>query len=110
MDKILRDLKDPKLWELWYIPYYGQCRILSISCMKKCSKELNPFSARALLDLKPQTANPPTLNPKTRNLKPQMSNGKPPNLKLHPLSPNPYNSLYNWALTNASINTTSPKR
>ena len=20
-------LKDPKLWELWYIPYYGSCRI-----------------------------------------------------------------------------------
>ena len=23
MIKILHDLKDPKLWELWYIPYYG---------------------------------------------------------------------------------------
>ena len=23
MDKILHDLKDPKLWELWYIPYNG---------------------------------------------------------------------------------------
>ena len=23
MDKILHDPKDPKLWELWYIPYYG---------------------------------------------------------------------------------------
>ena len=31
MDKILHYLKDPKLWELWYIPYYGSCRILSIS-------------------------------------------------------------------------------
>ena len=31
MDKILHDLKDPKLWELWYIPYYGSCRILSIN-------------------------------------------------------------------------------
>ena len=31
MDKILHDLKDPKLWELWYIPYYGSCRILSMS-------------------------------------------------------------------------------
>ena len=30
MDKILHDPKDPKLWELWYIPYYGSCRILSI--------------------------------------------------------------------------------
>ena len=27
MDKILHDPKDPKLWELWYIPYYGSCRI-----------------------------------------------------------------------------------
>ena len=31
MDKILHYLKDPKLWELWYIPYKGQCRILSIN-------------------------------------------------------------------------------
>ena len=23
--------KDPKLRELWYIPYYGSCRILSIN-------------------------------------------------------------------------------
>ena len=23
MDKILHDLKDPKVWELWYTPYYG---------------------------------------------------------------------------------------
>ena len=31
MDKILHDSKDPKLWELWYIPCNGKCRILSIS-------------------------------------------------------------------------------
>ena len=31
MDKILHDPKDPKLWELWYIPYNGKCRILSIN-------------------------------------------------------------------------------
>ena len=31
MDKILHYLKDPKLWELWYIPYYGSCTILSIN-------------------------------------------------------------------------------
>ena len=24
-------LKDPKLWELWHIPSYGSCRILSIN-------------------------------------------------------------------------------
>ena len=24
MVKILHYLKDPKLWELWYIPYYGK--------------------------------------------------------------------------------------
>ena len=29
MDKILHDPKDPKLWELWYIP--GSCRTLSIN-------------------------------------------------------------------------------
>ena len=35
MDKFLHDPKDPKLWELWSIPYYGSCRILSInrSCL-----------------------------------------------------------------------------
>ena len=27
MDNILHDPKDPKLWELWYIPYYGSCMI-----------------------------------------------------------------------------------
>ena len=31
MDKILHDPKDPQLWELWYFPYYGSCRILSIN-------------------------------------------------------------------------------
>ena len=31
MDKILHDLKDSKLWKIWYIPYYGSCRILSIN-------------------------------------------------------------------------------
>ena len=35
MDKILHDPKDPKLWELWYIPYYGSCRILSINSSKE---------------------------------------------------------------------------
>ena len=28
---ILHYLKDPKLWELWYIPYYGKCRIYIIN-------------------------------------------------------------------------------
>ena len=23
MDKILHDPEDPKLWELWYIPFHG---------------------------------------------------------------------------------------
>ena len=36
MDKILHDPKDPKLWELWYIPYYGSCKILSIN---RCALE-----------------------------------------------------------------------
>ena len=37
MDKILHDPKDPKLWELWYIPYNGQSRILSISSISSGS-------------------------------------------------------------------------
>ena len=39
MDKILHDPKDPKLWELWYIPYYGSCRILSIN-RRECYRVL----------------------------------------------------------------------
>ena len=31
MIQILRYLKDPKLWEFCYIPYYGKCRIYIIS-------------------------------------------------------------------------------
>ena len=31
MIEILHYLKDPKLWELWYIPYYGSCRIYIIN-------------------------------------------------------------------------------
>ena len=27
MFNILHYLKDPKLWELWYIPHYGQFRV-----------------------------------------------------------------------------------
>ena len=41
MDKILHDPKDPKLWELWYIPYYGSCRILSINRIKDSIKLRN---------------------------------------------------------------------
>ena len=33
MDKILHGPKDPKLWELWYIPYYGSCRIYNYSTL-----------------------------------------------------------------------------
>ena len=53
MDKILHDLKDPKLWELRYIPYYGSCRILSINCSKlvltRVIIRVTPF--RALITL-----------------------------------------------------------
>ena len=31
MIEILHYLKDPKLWELWYIPYYGYGRIYIIN-------------------------------------------------------------------------------
>ena len=44
MDKILHYLKDPKLWELRYIPYYGSCRILSIN-------RSTPLEPPALKDL-----------------------------------------------------------
>ena len=31
MTEILHYSKDPKLWELWHIPSYGQCRIYIIN-------------------------------------------------------------------------------
>ena len=31
MIQILHYLNDPKLWELWYIPYYGKYRIYIIT-------------------------------------------------------------------------------
>ena len=31
MIEILHYLKDPKLWELWYLPHYGKCRIFASS-------------------------------------------------------------------------------
>ena len=31
MIEILHYLKDPKLWKLWYVPYYGKCRIYIIN-------------------------------------------------------------------------------
>ena len=46
MDKILHDPKDPKLWELWYIPYYGSCRILSIN--RSIGNYLSPYTIEPL--------------------------------------------------------------
>ena len=43
MIEILHYLKDPKLWELWYIPYCGSCRISIINRMSH-KKEL-PWSS-----------------------------------------------------------------
>ena len=31
MIEILHDFKDPKLWDLWYIPYYRQYRVYIIN-------------------------------------------------------------------------------
>ena len=31
MVKILHGLKDPRLWYLRYVPYFGSCRILAIN-------------------------------------------------------------------------------
>ena len=68
MDKILHDAKDPKLWELWYIPYNGSCRILSINLIKSLLDPLDPrgFKARrwppgGCWDLGPRVATAPGL-------------------------------------------------
>ena len=40
MIEILHDLKDPKLWELGYIPYYGSCRVYIINRMNTATDTL----------------------------------------------------------------------
>ena len=35
MIRILHDPPDPKLWELWSIPFYGNCRIYIMSRMRE---------------------------------------------------------------------------
>ena len=59
MDKILHYLKDPKLWELWYTPYYGSCSILSISRIIHRQYTRNP----ALRSRKLHSPGPPTSQP-----------------------------------------------
>ena len=49
MDKILHDPEDPKLWELRYIPYYGSCRILSISRMLQTPETLGRILHQGLV-------------------------------------------------------------
>ena len=49
MDKILQYLKDPKLWELWYIPYYGSCKILSINRSRVPSYGIARFTSSGRL-------------------------------------------------------------
>ena len=57
MDKILHDPKDPKLWELWYIPYNGSCRILSIN---RSSYNSTPFLHSLLTKGNLQDLRPPS--------------------------------------------------
>ena len=58
MDKILHDPKDPKLWELWYIPYNGSCRILSINRrLRGCHSQAPPFPGLQALDPQAQLMN-----------------------------------------------------
>ena len=49
MVKSLHDLKDPRLWYLRYIPYFGSCRILAISrsSEKCCALGSSDFTGRA---------------------------------------------------------------
>ena len=61
MDKILHDPKDPKLWELWYIPYNGSCRILSINRKVYCIKAprtLKPKLLKACVNFKRPSTDP----------------------------------------------------
>ena len=48
MIQILYYLKDPKLWELWYIPYSQYCRISLINRIAKTPWDLeNPEALRS---------------------------------------------------------------
>ena len=50
---ILNYLQDPKLWELWYIPYYGQCRIYIINRSNRFLKSLILWGGVSTLNLRP---------------------------------------------------------
>ena len=39
---ILHYLNDPRLWELWYIPYYGDCRIYIINRSCQTGEDAGP--------------------------------------------------------------------
>ena len=41
MIEILHYLKDPKPWELWYIPYYGYCMIYIINRIIQARKPVD---------------------------------------------------------------------
>ena len=72
MDKILHDPQAPKLWELWYIPSNGSCKILSINSIyiiesKLYIRKLLPFYtvcanvAQVSQELVPKTLRDPDL-------------------------------------------------
>ena len=44
---ILHYLKDAKLWEIWYIPQYGYCRIYIYIIRRRRPKSNEPKPAKA---------------------------------------------------------------
>ena len=75
-DKNLHYLKHPKLWELWYIPYYGECRINIINRIN--------FDSTAL------ACGPENLNkPNSEHRRIQRKAFPKPEIRMNPYSRNP---------------------
>ena len=49
--KILHYLKDPKLREVWYVPYFGLCRIYIFDCIPRTLQALNPWAPKPKFDV-----------------------------------------------------------
>ena len=45
MMQVLQYLTDPRLWELWYTPYYGYCRMYIINSIGPKFKARYPFAS-----------------------------------------------------------------
>ena len=54
--------RDPRLWEVWYIPHYGECRIYVINRIS-----MKPDAAQSLDPKTPGSVNPKAMRRRNRS-------------------------------------------